>query len=332
MNYAKEREIANKKKLKAKMVVFIIVAVFILALSVVSCFVPMGTWKYYVSLPKIDKRAPYALRIHFLDVGQGDATLVELPDGKVMLIDGGDDEESHKTTLLRYLNALKIDVIDYLIVTHTDSDHVGGLDVVAKYKDVKTAFLPKHQTMGAQYLEFEDELQKQDCEIRELERTFISKASNENSYALSVLYPYIEEREQETEDDNETSGVVWLSYQGVDALFMGDVSSKVENVLMQEDKDGLLTDFATPFYDTEILKVGHHGSASATSTAFIEYVKPETAVISCGKNNAYGHPAEQTLKTLLDREIAVYRTDEQGHIMITVEQGETEYAVQTIEN
>jgi competence protein ComEC len=150
----------------------------------------------------------------------------------------------------------------------------------------------------------------------------ICAKSDENLYALSVLYPYADELAQEVEDDNQLSGVVWLSYQGVDVLFMGDASSDIERAIMQEDKDGLLNGFATPLYDTEIIKVGHHGSATSTSTAFIEYVKPETAVISCGRNNAYGHPSSQTLKTLLDREVAVYRTDEQGHITITVAQGE----------
>ena len=332
MNYAKEREIANKKKLKAKIIAFIVVALLILALSVFSCFVPMGAWKYYVSLPKIDKKSPYALRLHFLDVGQGDATVVELPDGKVMLIDGGNNQEVNKTTVLRYLNALKIDVIDYLIVTHTDSDHVGGLDTVAKYKDVKTAYLPEKQTQGAQYIEFLDELQEQDCDVYPLERGNICKMAEENSYALSVLYPYTSVLQQDTAEDNDGSGVVWLSYQGIDALFMGDAPSQVETLLVNEDKSGLLKPFCLPLYDTEILKVGHHGSLSATSTAFIDYVQPTTAVISCGRNNAYGHPSAQTLKTLLDREIAVYRTDEQGHITITVEQGKTDYTVQTIEN
>ena len=134
MNYAKEREIANKKKWKAKVIVFVVVAIILCLLTVCSWFVPMGQWKYYVHLPNVSAKADGELRIHFLDVGQGDATLIEFPDDKVALIDGGNTQNENVAALLRYMNALKINTIDYLIATHADSDHVGGLDTVLAYK------------------------------------------------------------------------------------------------------------------------------------------------------------------------------------------------------
>lgn len=328
MNYAKERDIANKKKLKAKIIAFIIVAVFLFAVSVFSWFVPMETWKYYVSLPNIPKRADGSLRIHYIDVGQGDATLVEFPDGKTLLIDGGDDLQSHKTTLIRYMNALKVDAIDYLVVTHADADHVGGLDSVIRYKDIKTAFLPERVEDSAQYDEVEKSLSKQNCEVKKTERTRLENGA----YTLSILYPYHDSASTEVQDDNELSAIVWLEYQGVGALFMGDAPNAVEDVLVDEDKRGLLREFVSSLRGTEILKVAHHGAGSSTGESFMEYLQTKTAVISCGKNNAYGHPADKTLQTLADREISVYRTDEQGHIVVTIEKDCAEYTVQTIEN
>ena len=327
MNYAKERDRANKKKLKAKIIAFIIVAVVLFAVSVVSWFVPMEAWKYYVSLPHIPKRVDGSLRIHYIDVGQGDATLVEFPDGKTLLIDGGDDLESHKTTLIRYMNALKVDSLDYLVVTHADADHVGGLDAVIRHKDIKTVLLPEQMEESAQYNEVLTALSKKTCEIQKVRRTCLENGA----YTLSILYPCASV-ETEVKDDNECSAVVWLEYQGVGALFMGDAPDSVEDVLVDEDKHGLLREFTPTLRGTEILKVAHHGADSSTGEAFVEYLQPKTAVVSCGKNNAYGHPGEKTLQTLTDREITVYRTDEQGHIVITIEKDSTTYTVQTIEN
>lgn len=315
MNYAKEREIANKKKWKAKIIVFIIVAVILFALTVFSWFVPMGEWKFYFRLPKISAKVEQDLRIHFLDVGQGDATLIEFPDDKVALIDGGNTQNENTASLLRYMNALKIKAIDYLIVTHADADHVGGLETVLLYKDVKKSFIPKQVVVGAQYLKFCEALEKEDCEIVHTERMRIS--TEEAQYKFSLLYPYAIE-EDELQENNDNSAVVWLNYQGVSTLLMGDVSAEIEKRLVDDAKNGLLNEFASRLFETDIIKISHHGSKYSTCEVFLEYVHATTAFISCGKENAYGHPHEETLKRLDDREIQSYRTDKDGHCMLTI--------------
>ena len=165
MGYAKEKQKVEKQIKKIWRIVFLIVGVVSLGVMVFSCFYPMETWKYYFAKPKLQARQEDELRIHFVDVGQGDATIIELPDGKIMLIDGGNDSEETAKKVMRYLNALKIDVIDYLVVTHADEDHCGSLDKVLKYKEVKKAFVPVGSvTDSTTYGEFFAALLKEDCE------------------------------------------------------------------------------------------------------------------------------------------------------------------------
>ena len=126
MGYRAEKMRVEKKLKLLKRILLGILLLIILALCIFSVIVPPASWKYYVGLPQVTSAQEGELRVHFLDVGQGDCTLVELPDGKVMLIDGGDGSGASNKNLLRHLNALKIEVIDYLIVTHTDADHCGN--------------------------------------------------------------------------------------------------------------------------------------------------------------------------------------------------------------
>ena len=142
MGYRAEKEKIEKKLRIVKIVVLCVALALVVGLCVFSAFCPPAQWKYYVNKPEVAKRSAGEMRIHYLDVGQGDCTLVELPDGKVVLIDGGDSTERTAETILRYLNALKIKTIDYLIVTHTHSDHCGALQKVVEQKKILNAYLP----------------------------------------------------------------------------------------------------------------------------------------------------------------------------------------------
>ena len=132
MNYAEENEIVEKKIKLWKRVALILAVVLLAGACIFSAIVPAETWKYYHNLPKVRARKDGDLRMHFLDVGEGDCSIIEFPDGKVMLVDGGNGAEITATTILRYLNALKIKSIDYVMLTHADSDHCGALDSVLK--------------------------------------------------------------------------------------------------------------------------------------------------------------------------------------------------------
>ena len=319
---AEKRKIEERIKRLKTIALFCVIAV-LGALCVISFWLPAETWKYCFALPQTGKSEEGEMRVHFLDVGQGDCSIVELPDGKIMLIDGGAGEES-ATILMRYLNALKIDVIDYLLITHADSDHCGGLQKVVRYKEVKRAFLPltvatKNEAYAAVYTE----IIEKGCQWQYSARSINLSAGGENPYTLRFLYPYTLPTEIST-STNEGSAVVWLDYHGASVLFTGDAPMATEEKLMRDDRLNLL-DENVNLKETELLKVSHHGSADATSAEFLEYLGVKQAVISCGKDNIYGHPTERVLSALYSQNVEVYRTDELGSLVWTVS-GTGDYA------
>ena len=332
---AKKLEIEGKIK-RVKRILLGVLLVAILGLCIFSAFVPAESWKYYVNLPNVSKRKEGEMRLHFLDVGQGDASIIELPDGKILMVDGGNGSESTAKTVLRYLNALKIKKIDYLVVSHADSDHCGSLDVLLRYKEVDKVFLPKVSPLtNDEYAEFYNALSDTDSTVFYTHRNQEIRTSNEAyPFTLSFLYPYTLSVETENEqlpinDGNEISSVFWLDYQGMSALFTGDAPISTEEILMRDDKVGVFDGRGVDLQSTEILKVAHHGSRYSTSEEFLSYLQVKTAVISCGENNVYGHPAAELCSRLIERQIATYRTDKQGHVVITITH-EGYYQTQTI--
>ena len=322
MGYFAEKKIAEHEYKRAKRIALIIVAVIVVALCIFSSFVPPNTWKYYFDLPKIDERNVSEMRVHFVDVGQGDAIIVELPDDKIVLIDGGSERTSASNALMRYLNALKIDTIDILIATHTDADHCGGLDTVVKHKNIGRALLPVDDyTNNTQYASLYGALRQKGVSI---ELTSHGEVIEDASYTLACLYPYDYTQAQ---DQNELSAVIWLDFEGTSFIFTGDASTDIEEKLMRDDRLGAFDGLGVKLEETEILKVSHHGSNDATATAWVEYLGVETAVISCGLGNAYNHPGAQLLERLKDT--AIYRTDQKGSVVVSAKSN-GEYTVQTL--
>lgn len=323
MGYRAEKEKIEKDLRKIKIIVLCVVLALVVGLCVFSAFCPPKIWKYYVKKPKVEKREDGEMRIHFLDVGQGDCTVIELPDGKVALIDGGNATERTAEIVLRYLNALKIKTIDYLIVTHPDTDHCGSLKLVVQQKEILNAYLPatKPENEQAAYAGLYQELLEEDCNLVYSKRGKIS--DEDANYTLSFLYPRSKDIE-EVEYYQGESSVLWLDYMGTSAIFMGDATEATEELLMTEDRVDLLEIFGVDLQSTEILKVGHHGSDSSTSLEFLQYLNVHTAVISCGKNNQYGHPTEKVLNNVENVGANLYRTDENGTVYISVK-GEDGY-------
>ena len=158
------------------------------------------------------------------------------------------------------------------------------------------------------------------------------KNTKKQGFRLAFLYPYSKDVFEDAETDtNESSSVVWLDYCGVSALFTGDAPLETENLLMQDDKLNVFDTVEVSLTDTEILKVSHHGSADSTSLDFLQYLGVETAVISCGKNNVYGHPSETVQTNLLAAGAKTYVTAEVGNVVVTVGQ-EGLYTVKTVLN
>ncbi len=318
MGYRAQKEEERRKRKPLKITLLCILSLLIVGVCVFSFFVPPGSWKYHFQTPEIAARRDGELRIHFIDVGQGDATLLELPDGKTALIDGGKNASASKKKLMRYLNGLDIDVLDYVIVTHTDGDHCGGLEEVFKYKKVLNAYLPpSFSTSDGQYAEVYAAAVAEECELITLSRSISLSQKEGTPYVLQFLYPYATSAQELSEEQNENSAVLWLDYQGVSALFCGDAPASVEELLILEDSLGLLGVYGVDLTSTELLKVAHHGSEQSTSAAFLQYLGIQTAVISCGENS-YGHPSSGVLTRLAAAGASVYRTDTDGHIMATI--------------
>ena len=262
------------------------------------------------------------LKMHFLSVGQGDCTLLELPDGKKVMIDGGDGQKENDVCIENYLKTQKIKKLDYVILTHADQDHYGGLENVLNQVEVSYVYLPRAATLsdGDGYFSLYQAALKEALNVHIFER--YNTIAGEN-YFLTFLWPQdfvLNDRQ----DTNYSSAVIWLDYLGTSALFTGDMSQEIERQLMREYAlDPTIFNWqnrAVDITSTEILKVSHHGSASASSLEWLELLNFRTAVISCGVNNEYGHPSAATLENLraASPNGQIYRTDECGNIIITV--------------
>ena len=320
MGYKVKKLRAETKVRRAKYILFAVVFAFVAALCIVSAIYPAASWKYYFGLPETGNRKEGQLRVHFLDVGQGDATILEFPDGKTALIDGGPSDGDSVKSLMRYLNALNVDEIDFLVATHCDDDHCGGLVEALKYKKVKRAYLPAgvSATVSESYAAFYEAVVAEKCEVVYASRSTNAIVGETYPYELHFLHPYTLDVEEGEAGENENSIVTWLDYEGVSALFCGDIDETTELALKRDYELGTLDRKGVALNETEILKVAHHGSAYSSCEEFLSVLNVKDAVISCGKGNAYGHPSERVLSSLAGVGANVYRTDEAGHILATI--------------
>ena len=234
MSYRDTKEKTARRGRKIKYILLAALVFFAAGLCVFSAFYPASTWKYYVKLPEVAARKEGELKIHFLDVGQGDCTVLEFPDGRSMIIDGGDGTFDNTAAILRYLNALKIKKPDFMLLTHSDSDHCGGLDEVLEVKGAGVVYAPliENPAINAEYAAFYAAVTKSDAEAVVSRRYLqIFSQSEAYPYTLTFLWPFGGENQGETPYDkvnggdytdadvNDTSAVVWLDYSGTSALF-----------------------------------------------------------------------------------------------------------------
>ena len=279
------------------------------------------------------------LAIHFISVGQADSIFIQFPTGNNMLIDAA--EKSSAKTVTSYISNLGVTTIDYVLLTHQDADHVGGMVDVFNAFEVKNALrpsvystdsgyaLPAEFNIGTTsgstpsttktYYNYLESVYNEGCRWeafnKDSDMTFVAKGQTDDvtyTCTLDFLTPTAEVGKIKYKDNpNNFSPIMILKYGDFSIMFTGDAEKEVEKELL---------DYYTDYdLDVDVLKVGHHGSKTSSSKDFINRIKPETAIISCGLNPPSKKcPWQVTLDTLNDYGSAIYRTDLQGNIVLTV--------------
>lgn len=249
------------------------------------------------SLLILTRPASQELQITFLDVGQGDGIVISLPDGKgIFCIDGGSssNQKLGEYVYEPFLNYSGIDSVDYWLITHPDGDHYSGLVYLLEEGfTIRHLLLPVifQDTDFARALEY----------FHEVEYVEAGDRWTCNGVNLTLLHP---DHEYNESDTNDASGVLYLQYGDFSALFTGDLEITGEAEILK----------AWDNLDVDILKLGHHGSKSSTSQALLDRITPETAIISAGRQNRYGHPHKEVLQRLGENGIPWINTAYQGAV------------------
>ncbi len=264
---------------------------------VLSCILVISGCGTVADTPKPTTQTESKLWVQFIDVGQADAALVKC-DGKSMLIDGGNTDDSN--VIAAVLKKNNITYLDYVVCTHAHEDHVGGLAGALSVADAGTVLAPQ---TGADTKSYRNFLKK--AENRGVGITHPKGGDNFSlgGSKIEILGPVTEN----PENVNNTSIVLKIICGETSFLFTGDAERESEELILNKGFD----------VSADVLKVGHHGSSSSTSYRFLREVMPEYAVISCGRDNSYGHPHSEVLSRLRDSGAELYRTDLQGDIIFT---------------
>ena len=241
------------------------------------------------------------LTVTWLDVGQGDAAVIQC-GGQSMLIDGGKPEKS--SYIYAWLQQHGLSYLDVIVATHVDADHIGGLSGALNYASVGTAYCPETTGTTETFQSFVKYLAQRGKQI--------TVPTADETFALGGAQIQILGPLHRAEDSNDNSIVLKVSFGATSFLFTGDAERAEEQDLLNSGVN----------LQSTVLKVGHHGSDTSTSYPFLRAVAPQYAVISVGAGNSYGHPTEAVLSRLRDAGVTTFRTDMQGEIT-AVSDGQT---------
>ena len=247
---------------------------------------------YNPELPVADNN----LVVRFVDVGQGDCEIVQFPDGRNIIIDGGTNETSSE--LVNAIKSYGIKRFDYVVATHPHEDHIGGLDDVIESFEIGNVYLPDTSSSSMSFKNLVESISQSGAKVNRAYAgvTMIDETDIRAEFLAPVNNYY--------EDENNYSSVLKLTYKGFSFLFTGDAETISEYDMIENGA----------YLKSDVLKVGHHGSTTSTSNQFLRAVNPAVAVISVGRDNSYGHPHREILERLSD--LKLYRTDLNGTVTV----------------
>lgn len=330
------------------------------------------------------------MTVHFIDVGQGDACLIELPDNRTMLVDAGERNDSVQTKLSEYFDSVndkresqnlpKIEYLDYMVMTHSDSDHIGSAAYILDLYPAKTFYRPNQQATYKGYVDPAldgDEKRNRFWGDKHGEKdTLTYKNALEAAYSAEDFTPegIVTNPHDETQNTiapnlakthenyyeinfygpvnsyysapNDYSPIMIVEYQSRRIALSGDSEGNKEGkgekdfIQAIESGDARYAIFDAN-YSVDVIKLGHHGSSTSSSEAYLEAIstaisRPNIfAIISCGKDNKYGHPHQEVLTAMYEmgfKEANVMRTDEKGDIVVSVKKSDNGYALTCGEN
>lgn len=237
------------------------------------------------------------LIIHYINVGQGDSELIQYKD-KNMLIDSG--PYSSKNTLIKYLKSAGIKKLDYVIVTHPHEDHIGNISDIIKEFEIGEFIAPKISSNSSTYSSMIKNLKSKKLKI------IVAKPGYNVDLHSDLKCEILAPNNTIYDNINNYSVVNKLTYKNTSFLFTGDAENLSENEMIQKNYN----------LKANIIKLGHHGSNTASSNEFLKKVNPSVAIISCAKKNKYNHPSPETIKKLKKMNIKLYRTDIDGNIVL----------------
>ena len=237
------------------------------------------------------------LKVHFIDVEQGDSILIDLGETEI-LIDGGGKSPG----VIAYLNDYVDGAIEVMVATHPHADHIGGLIAVLDSFEIEEIWLNGDTSTSKTYQEFMNRVDTEGASIKEALR---GQSIVVDGLTMPILHPV----KPLLDDANNNSIVLRLSYGGINFLFTGDAEKEAEASILESGST----------VQADILKVGHHCSKTSTSAQFLDAVKPNGAVYMAGEGNKYGHPHEETIQALRDVDAEIYGTDIHGTIIVTTD-------------